>query len=369
MPKNNASSKDSRLYEALSSHFSGKINAARIKFICKFMIALCKVQTVNFQKLGSAFESSAKPSSCVRGIQRFMANYVLNGDLIAKFIFSMLPEKTNLRLTLDRTNWKFGESNINILMLGIVCQGVAFPLMFAMLDKRGNSSTDERIDLIERFVQLFGVGCIESLVADREFIGEKWLSYLNKLNIRYFIRIRNNFKVYLPKESKEVTAWHLFNNLKINKFRHCQEILYVNNELCYLSGKKIKAKDGSTEFLIIVSYNDPERSMEYYQERWQIETCFKAMKSSGFDLEKTHLTSLKRLKNLVLLVMMTFTWCYKVGIHLNEKEAPIKIKKHGRRAISVFKYGLNFLASLFLNPIKYSKTIRKMNIFQFLSCT
>jgi hypothetical protein len=89
------------------------------------------------------------------------------------------------------------------------------------------------------------------------------------------------------------------------------------------------------------------------------------MKSSGFDLEKTHVASLKRLKNLVLLVMIAFVWCYKVGIHLNEKEAPIKIKKHGSSATSVFKYGLNFLASLFLNLIKYAKTIRKLNIFQF----
>jgi hypothetical protein len=137
-----------------------------------------------------------------------------------------------------------------------------------MLDKRGNSSTNERIDLIESFVQLFGVECIESLVDDREFVGEKWLGCLNEMNIRYFIRIRNNFKVYLPKQGKEVTAWYLFSNLKTNKLRHYQPILYVNNELCYLSGKKIIAKDGSTEFLIIVSYNDPDHSMEYYQERW-----------------------------------------------------------------------------------------------------
>jgi len=30
-------------------------------------------------------------------------------------------------LTLDRTNWKFGQTNINILCLAIVQQGVAIP--------------------------------------------------------------------------------------------------------------------------------------------------------------------------------------------------------------------------------------------------
>ncbi len=45
--------------------------------------------------------------------------------------------------------------------------------MFQMLEKRGNSNQEERIDLLERFVKLFGHKCIRSLTADREFIGKK----------------------------------------------------------------------------------------------------------------------------------------------------------------------------------------------------
>ena len=63
--------------------------------------------------------------------------------------------------------------NINIFMLGVVYKGVAFALLFTMLDKRGNSNTQERITLMERFIRLFGKECIDSLVADREFVGEK----------------------------------------------------------------------------------------------------------------------------------------------------------------------------------------------------
>ena len=33
-------------------------------------------------------------------------------------------------------------------MLGIVHEGVAFPVMWTMLDKRGNSNSDERIALV-----------------------------------------------------------------------------------------------------------------------------------------------------------------------------------------------------------------------------
>jgi len=58
-----------------------------------------------------------------------------------------------------------------------------------------------------------------------------------------------------------------------------------NDQLCYLSGSKLL----KGEYLILVSFNKPEQADFYYKQRWQIEMSFKAMKSSGFDIEKTHL--------------------------------------------------------------------------------
>ncbi len=259
----------------------------------------------------------------MRRIQRFVASFSLDRDLIAKLIFSLLPNKNEkIILSIDRTNWKFGQLDINIFMLGVVYKGVAFPLLFTMLEKRGNSNTMDRIDLINRFIALFGKDCIDSLVADREFVGEKWIGYLNKEKIRYHIRIRNNFKVFLPHKNKELKVFWLFNNLKIGQYKHYDKIVKLNNQFCYISG--CKAAKG--EFLIIISFSKPEQAKEHYKQRWQIELCFKAMKSSGFDIEKTHLNKIDRIEKLVLLVMIAFVWCYKVGIHFHQLK-PIQLKK------------------------------------------
>ena len=77
-------------------------------------------------------------------------------EWVSKFIFALLPEKDNLVLVMDRTNWKFGKSNINILMLGVSYKNVAYPLIFKMLDKRGDSKTQERINLVQNFINWFG---------------------------------------------------------------------------------------------------------------------------------------------------------------------------------------------------------------------
>ena len=74
-----------------------------------------------------------------------MAEFDLPIKMVSSLIFVLLPKKEKLTLVLDRTNWGFGTKNINILMLGVSYKNVAFPLMFKILDKPGNSNTQERL--------------------------------------------------------------------------------------------------------------------------------------------------------------------------------------------------------------------------------
>lgn len=237
---------------------------------------------------------------------------------------------------MDRTNWQLGEKNINILMLGTSYKAVAFPLMFVMLDKKGNSNTCERILLMERFIKWFRTDCIDCLLADREFIGQTWLDFLNINGIRYHIRIRNNFKVKCQGKNKEIPAFYLFNTLKINQLHHHPKIVSMHGNMCYISGMRIKCDD-KVDFVIIVSFNDPSQSIDCYKKRRQIETLFKAPKSSGFNIEETHVTKLDRIEKLIMLTMIAFVWCYIIGDHIDTQIQQIEIKTHGRSAVSVFK--------------------------------
>jgi hypothetical protein len=340
-------------------------NLARVKFFVLMISALCKVQTVGFEKLATAFDCTASTGSSLRRIQRFMAAYLLDIDLIARLIFRLLPHKPPFRLAMDRTNWKFGQQNINVLVIAVIYQGVAFPLLFKLLPKFGNSNTSERIELIERFIRLFGATSLDCLTADREFVGEQWIKYLNKRRIRYYIRIRENFWVLQPHNGKQVKASWLFANLPLNGCRVNPRIVYLNNQLCYLSGSKVKDKEGKPELQIVISFNKPENALEIYKERWQIETAFRALKTSGFNIEDTHLTEIERIEKLFALVIVAFTWAYLVGDHLHKYVKPIPTKKHGKKAKSLFKYGLTYIASVLLNAC----FIDDIDIFKFLSCT
>jgi len=101
-----------------------------------------------------------------------MADYNPDKDLIGKLIFALLPQHPPYPIVIDRTNWKFGKTDINILVLAIVYEVVAFPILFKLMPKRGNSHTAERIQIVNHYIRLFGKETIQYLVADREFLSE-----------------------------------------------------------------------------------------------------------------------------------------------------------------------------------------------------
>lgn len=350
----------------LVSIFSQKTswNLARVRFLSAFICSLCKLQTVCYVKLAQDLSGNAKVESNLRRIQRFFAEFIVDGDLIAKIVFSMLPTAPPYRLSLDRTNWKFGATNINILMISVCYNGVGIPLIWSMLNKRGNSNVKERTALLERYISLFGTISIESVGADREFIGDDWIGNLIGKGIRFFIRIKGNMWVNVPGKGNKKAFW-LFNSLPLHKGKYYRNIVKIGNNYVYLSGIKTLGRTNKIEFVIIATYNYDPEALTKYKDRWQIETMFRALKSSGFNFENTHLNDTDRISKLLSLMCIAFIWAYRVGIYRDKNLAPIKIKKHGRKAYSFFKYGLIFIAHALLCNVYQNIEL----IIEILSCT
>ena len=69
---------------------------------------------------------------------------------------------------------------MNILTLAIGYKGIAIPLAWFVMNKAGNSFTQDRIQLLEKAMSMIGKLKIKGLIADREFIGSAWFDYLIK---------------------------------------------------------------------------------------------------------------------------------------------------------------------------------------------
>ena len=336
-------------------------HGARLNFLALFIIALLRVKTVNLTELATGFRHHAKTDSNVKRLQRFFRSFELDYSLIAKVIVRIMDIPQPWVLSTDRTEWSFGKTRFNILMLGIVHNGVAYPLIWEMLDKKGNSNSSERMDLLDRFHDIFPDAEIAYLTGDREFVGKQWLTYLLiEPIIPFRLRIKKSDRIYDGK--KELRASIVFANLKPGQTQVLSGRRRVWGRLVYVSA--LRLDDG--ELLIVVSSESPQTSIDDYAKRWGIETLFGMFKTRGFCLESTHFTDSQRLSKLLALMSLALCWAIKTGEWLHQSH-PIKLKKHGRLAKSIFRHGLDYLRSIVTDlDLRHEAFCHSL---QFLSCT
>ena len=136
------------------------------------IVAIIKRRTVNWAELATTFPGVAATPSCYRRIQRFFKDVAFEEETIAQLIAHLFAPEGAWMLSMDRTNWMFGKFKINILYLAINYKGMALPILWTLLPKKGCSNTQERIDLLERFQKIFPEQPVRRLLADREFRGD-----------------------------------------------------------------------------------------------------------------------------------------------------------------------------------------------------
>jgi hypothetical protein len=225
-------------------------------------------------------------------IQDFFRQSELDYQQVALLMALFLGGKGKIRLCIDRTEWDFGKCQAGILMV-LACRGpVQVPLYWELLDNRsGNSSTQDRIDLVGLCIALLGKR-IGLVIADREFGGHKWLKYLKDRGIGFVVR--------LP-------AHHLLERLdgRVLKARELATLKGLCLRDCLVDGvwgNGYLKQLSSGDLLYLLGTMEACHLASVYRRRWTIEACFQSFKSRGFDLESTHLKDLARLKKLVALV-------------------------------------------------------------------
>jgi len=336
-------------------------HGARLGFLAAFLIALLRVKTVNFSELATGFSGNAQTDSHYKRLQRFFRHYEMDYAQIAQTVVALMAIPEPWVLSLDRTDWQFGDCVFNILMLGVVHEGVAFPLVWCLLDKRGNSNSTERMELFNQFLERFGERTIACLTADREFVGKDWFGYLLGDPLTPFrIRIRENHKLSDGHISRKLSL--LFADLQVGQMKVLRHKRRLWGHWVYIAA--LRLADG--ELLVVATQSTPKSAIADYAKRWGIETLFGIFKTRGFCLESTHLTDAKRLSKLLALLSLALCWAILVGEWLHQLK-PLTVKKHGRKAKSIFRYGLDHLRNILLNLEQ--KMSEFMQVLQFLSCT
>jgi hypothetical protein len=350
---------DMRLLER-TLHENVTWNRARINFLARFIVAMIEVRTVNLAEIANVFMGRAKRESHYKRAQRFLRFFEMPYAQVARFVVRLLGVPAPWVITLDRTDWYLGETPLNIMVIGIAYRGVAFPVLWTILEKKGCSKTTERIALMREFGRIFGYHSIAYLCADREFIGKDWFSWLRSQEVDFRIRVRANTKV--TNGRGHVVAIHrLFRSQRIGEPLVLERAGPIWDLPLFVSGVRLS----SGEYVIVVAPRSTDTALSDYARRWEIETLFSCLKSRGFRLEETHLVHPARLKKLLAL---SFCWAHIIGEWLTRQQ-PMKLKKHGRKAMSIFRHGFDHLRCILCNLISVPQQVAFRQVTKLLSCT
>ncbi len=359
---------------ALFTRIQPLLNWHRARTYCTaaLIIGIIKLRTTNLTQLALLINANAKTESNYRRLRRFFAQFNIDQLHLGVLILALLPQERFI-LTLDRTNWQLGKSNINLLVAAISYKGIAIPILWTMLTKapcmgkKGNSSTKERTQLLTRLFELLKPSQIQVLLCDREFIGQQWFRYLIEHEVNFVIRIRR--RAQIGAKITDPAAWQCFQDLAVGQSRRLLRRRQVYGHDLYVVGLRLaKAAKGIDDLLILVTNGRPSQALALYAQRWQIETLFGALKTRGFDFEATHLTRPERVERLLSILALAFVWATLVGVWLHENHKALPVKKHGRRSRSIFRYGLDHLRTILLNQHPQIQT-RLGPALNVLSCT
>ena len=339
-------------------------NKARINFLAKFIIAVVQVKSVSLVQISAVMSGRAKADSHYKRCQRFLRFFELPFAEVAYLVIKLLGIRQPFVVSIDRTDWYLGDTSLNILMLSLVYKAVAFPLLWTVLEKKGCSDTQERIALLEKYLKLAGKDALSFLTADREFIGRDWFGYLRQQKIPFRLRIRENLKVTTARGNKKVSARNLFRTQRAGVgVLLCGERKVLGEEVSLMG---MRTAEG--EYVIVASSRRSDEILQEYAQRWKIENLFGCLKSRGFCLEATHVTERERLEKLLALLTVAFCWAYITGEWL-ARTSPIKIKKHGRLAKSLFRHGFDYLRRILCNQDCLTKRFEFISLCNLLSCT
>ena len=83
-------------------------------------------------------------------------------------------------------------------------------------------------------------------------------------------------------------------------------------------------------------------------------------------MDSNHLKDPQRLSRMIALLTIALCWAFLRGEWLAQQQA-IPIKKHGRKAKSIFRYGFDHLRRISFNLESFADEL--FQVLNFLSCT
>jgi Transposase DDE domain len=342
------------------------LGRASVKNLLVLMLCILEKETVNLNKAKRAVPSvlanhdSTMNAHYKRLLRVFEPDHrgeidqlQLSVCFILRWVLAHHAEGGKVWL-MDATSWEFGSRKIQVLVLSVLFQGVAIPIMWLDLGKKGHSCFAERKALLRmagKFYDLKG----KVLVGDREYIGREWFGYIRSLGMDFIFRLPYGDYRSEINESSGKSYSHLEKLAQRGKRKVAKSALIAGVRGTVVMFRNEGAQDANDRLVILFStLTKVSKIAQWYRQRWAIEYCFKHLKTNGFDLEELGFKDRRKIRLLLAVVIAAYVLAIREGLK-SFKSIPRKTYASGKQylAQSVFTKGLDNLTRYTANFVLF----------------
>ena len=286
-------------------------------------------------------------ASWQRRCRRWLSNQrigveALYGPLVLWAIQHWQKPGQTLHLALDTTVlW----NRFCVVMLSVVCQGRAIPLLWTTLEHPSASvSAQVVIGLLQKADQLLSGFCAITVLADRGFPSTELLGWFEgRERWSYVMRLRGD---------TEIHGTAALMGCEVRRLRlprgHCRGFRDVQlwGDGCHQANLVLARPVGikASEPWYLVSNLDPSLDLVWaYGQRFCCEQLFRDQKSGIFQLEKSRLRDSGRIDRLLLVVAIAVLISSVQGYAVSLSGQRHHVDPHWKRGLSFARIGLHWL--------------------------
>lgn len=319
-------------------------------------------RTGQLSRLSQGLNDAVAPSSNFRRLRRYLDRNPIDAAVYIDWVISTFTHSSErLILSLDRTEWRIGSQNVNLLCISLCHEQGALPLVWIDLGQRGGSKVATRITLLDQLLGRLSEQHrkrIWYLCGDREFMGIDWFKGLKSRGISYIMAVRKD--IGLLYEGRKARIETFFQN---KKYKALPKTGIIFKQPHYVAG--YRRKDG-TSFLLL-SDQPLKHGQTKYRQRWSIEVMFSRFKSRGLNIMHSQIRNHVCLQRLFQVLSLAYCWLFRIALRLRQLRVPNSIERTTTKPVRRFSwFRLALECYLQLRRYAYRKPPDKLYYLNFV---
>lgn len=370
----NMKSTFSQVKDSLKSLYPQELRGhalSRLNSLCGLITGMILKKSSHLPDLGSGLPQDIDMASSTTHAKRLLSNKWVDANIyylpfltiFLKHYMHKVVVNNEVKLAIDGS--QMGSKHV-ALVISLVWENRSIPICWLVRKgKKGHFPEEMHLDIVKQAAEILkGILPPKTkvvLLGDGEFDSVALQKLCRKtLSWNYVFRTSCDAIMYENGDEFQAKGTTVF---KRSQFFFLSGVSFSKAKFPDVSFLHWHHPDYTDPIYLISTFDNPFDMQYYYKFRFAIETMFKDLKSRGFNLHKTRLSTAFDISNLLIIGSLSF--CFIMGLGTEYQDSPVRKKvqekKNGQKQLSVFSYGLKLFHHFIEKQIDFvfSLTISK----------